>query len=151
MIIAVFIYYCTIAEKKKIIISLNDMKQTKIMYTLEFPMRCSPQILFEFIATPVGLQEWFADEVNQRENQFSFTWNGAIDQAEMIEEFDTEYVRFRWSYYKADEFFEFRIEQSDVTSETILKITDFAEKNDLKDAERLWNTQVNDLKHRIGS
>ncbi|MES2477665.1 MAG: START-like domain-containing protein [Bacteroidota bacterium] len=127
------------------------MKQTKIMYTLEFPMRCSPQILFEFISTPVGLQEWFADEVNQRENQFSFTWNGAIDEAELLEEFENEYVRFRWDYYKPNEFFEFRIEQSPVTNETIFKITDFAEKNDLKDAERLWNTQVNDLKHRIGS
>jgi len=38
-----------------------------------------------------------------------------------------------------------------VTNETIFKITDFAEKNELKDAERLWNQQVNDLKHRIGS
>jgi hypothetical protein len=127
------------------------MKQTKIMYTLEFPLRCSPQILFDFISTPVGLQEWFADEVNQRENQFSFTWNGSIDEAELLEEFENEYVRFRWDYYKANEFFEFRIEQSPVTNETIFKITDFAEKNDLKDAERLWNQQVNDLKHRIGS
>jgi len=121
------------------------------MYTLEFPMRCSPQILFEFISTPVGLQEWFADEVNQRENQFSFTWNGAVDEAELLEEFENEYVRFRWDYYKPNEFFEFRIEQSPVTNETIFKITDFAEKNELKDAERLWNQQVNDLKHRIGS
>ena len=127
------------------------MKQTKIMYTLEFPIRCSPQILFEFISTPVGLQEWFADEVNQRDNQFNFTWNGAVDYAELLEEFENEYVRFRWDYYREDEFFEFRIEQSPVTNETILKITDFAEKNDLKDAERLWNTQVNDLKHRTGS
>jgi hypothetical protein len=129
----------------------ENMRNTKIMYTLEFPMRCSPQILFEFISTPVGLQEWFADEVNQRENQYSFTWNGAIDQAELLEEFENEYVRFRWDYYKPNEFFEFRIEQSPVTNETIFKITDFAEKNELKDAERLWNQQVNDLKHRIGS
>jgi hypothetical protein len=121
------------------------------MYTLEFPIRCSPPILFEFISTPVGLQEWFADEVNQRENQFSFSWNGSVDHAELLEEFENEYVRFRWDYYRENEFFEFRIEQSPVTNETILKITDFAEKNELKDAERLWNTQVNDLKHRTGS
>lgn len=127
------------------------MRHSKIMYTLEFPIRCSPPILFEFLSTPVGLQEWFADEVNHRDTQYYFSWNGSVDTAELIEEFENEYVRFRWDYYKENEFFEFRIEQSPVTNETILKITDFADKNDLKDAERLWTTQVNDLKHRIGS
>lgn len=121
------------------------------MYTLEFPIRCSPPILFEFLSTPVGLQEWFADAVDQRDTFFYFSWNGSVDTAEMIEEFENEYVRFRWDYYGDDEFFEFRIEQSPITNETILKITDFADKFDLKDAERLWNTQVADLKHRIGS
>jgi hypothetical protein len=121
------------------------------MYTLEFPIRCSPPILFEFLSTPVGLQEWFADAVDQRDTQYFFSWNGSVDHAEMIEEFENEYVRFRWDYYKETEFFEFRIETSPVTNETILKITDFADKHDLKDAERLWSTQVNDLKHRIGS
>jgi uncharacterized protein YndB with AHSA1/START domain len=123
----------------------------KIMYSLEFPVRCSPTILYEFLSTPVGLQEWFADKVDQREQVFNFTWNGATDVAEQLEAFENEYVRYRWDYYDEDEFFEFRIEQSPVTNETILRITDFAEKNDIKDQERLWHSQVSDLKHRIGS
>ncbi len=123
----------------------------KIMYSLEFPVRCSPTILYEFLSTPVGLQEWFADKVDQRDQTFNFTWNGATDTADQLEAFENEYVRYRWDYYDEDEFFEFRIEQSPVTNETILRITDFAEKNDIKDQERLWNSQVSDLKHRIGS
>jgi uncharacterized protein YndB with AHSA1/START domain len=121
------------------------------MYTLEFPIRCSPAILYEFLSTPVGLQEWFADKVDQRDSMYYFSWNGAVDTAEVIEQFENNYVRYRWDYYDADEFFEFRIEQSPVTNETILRITDFADKTDLKDQERLWNTQVSDLKHRIGA
>lgn len=124
---------------------------TKIMYTLEFPVRCSPNILFEYLATPVGLQEWFADRVDQRESTFFFYWNGNPDEATMLEKFDNEYIRFKWDYMDEGEFFELRIEQSPVTSETILKITDFAEKADLPDQELLWNSQVADLKHRIGS
>src|SRR5690606_19303233 len=123
----------------------------KIMYSLEFPVRCSPTILYEFLSTPVGLQEWFADKVDQREQVFNFTWNGATDVAEQLEAFENEYVRYRWDYYDEDEFFEFRIEQSPVTNETILRITDFAEKNDIKDQESLWDSQVHELKHRIGS
>ena len=121
------------------------------MYTLEFPVRCSPTILYEFLYTPVGLQEWFADKVDQKDHTYYFTWNGAVDSADLVEAVENEFVVYRWDYYDDDEFFEFRIEQSPITNETILKITDFADKNDLKDQERLWNSQVSDLKHRIGS
>lgn len=127
------------------------MSKQKTIYSLEFPIRCSPTILYEFLSTPVGLQEWFADKVDQRDQTFYFNWNGSIDTADLIEKVENELVRYRWDYYGPDEFFEFRIEQSPVTNETILKITDFADKADLKDQERLWNSQVSDLKHRIGA
>jgi len=127
------------------------MSKKKNMYTMEFPVRCSPSILYEFLSTPVGLQEWFADKVDQRDHTFYFSWNGATDTAEVVEQLENEFVKYRWDYYGDDEYFEFRIEQSSITNETILKITDFADKTDMKDQERLWNTQVSDLKHRIGS
>lgn len=120
-------------------------------FSLEFPIRCSPTILFEFLSTPVGLSEWFADKVDQRDQTFKFSWNGSDDVAYKLEEVENEYVRYRWDYYNDDEFFEFSIEQSPVTNETILTITDFADKYDLKDQENLWSSQVADLKHRIGS
>ncbi|MFY7839278.1 MAG: START-like domain-containing protein, partial [Lacibacter sp.] len=44
----------------------------KVLYTLEFPVRCSPTILYEFLSTPSGLQEWFADKVDERDGVFAF-------------------------------------------------------------------------------
>jgi uncharacterized protein YndB with AHSA1/START domain len=130
---------------------MKTMSKKKMMYTLEYPVRCSPAILFDFLSNPVGLQEWFADKVDQRDQTYYFSWNGSSDTAEVIDQMENEYIRYRWDYYDEDEFFEFRIEQSSITNETILKITDFADKTDMKDQERLWNSQVSDLKHRIGS
>lgn len=127
------------------------MKNTKTKFSLEFPIRCSPAILYEFLSTPNGLQEWFADKVDQREDTYYFTWNGATDEAERVAFTENELVRYRWDYYAADEYFEFKIDQSIVTNETILTITDFADKSDVKDQQQLWDAQVNDLKHRIGS
>ncbi len=132
-------------------IALMPVKNKKIIYTLEYPIRSSPTILFEFLSTAVGLQEWFADKVDQRESQFYFYWSGSVDQAERTEMFENNYVRYRWDYYNDDEFFEFRIEQSIITNETILRITDFAEKAELDSAAQLWNQQVDNLKHRIGA
>ncbi len=123
----------------------------KQLYTLEFPVRCSPVILYEFLASPAGLQEWFADRVDDRDNVFSFTWNGTIEKAEVLEKEQDKFIRFHWLHTPKEEFFEFKIEKSEVTNQTILVIKDFAEKKEIKDQSRLWDYQVKELFHRLGS
>ncbi|HTO15133.1 MAG TPA: START-like domain-containing protein [Edaphocola sp.] len=123
----------------------------KSLFTLEFPVRCSPGILYEFLSTAAGLGEWFADEVDQRDDTFFFTWDGNTDEAQLLESEENVFVKYRWDYYDANEYFEFRITQSDVTNETILLVSDFADKSDVKDQQQLWGHQIEDLKHRIGS
>lgn len=123
----------------------------KQLFTLEFPVRCSPSILYEFLSTPAGLQEWFADKVDERDNVFSFSWNGTTDKAEVTESEQEKYIRFHWTHTPKDEYFEFRIEKSEVTNLTILIIKDFAEKAEVKDQSQLWDYQVKDLFHRLGN
>lgn len=123
----------------------------KQLYTLEYPVRCSPTILYEFISTPAGLQEWFADNVDERDQVFSFSWNGSIDMALMLEKEENKFVKYQWLNGPEDEYFEFRIEKSEVTNQTILVIKDFAEKKEIPDQSRLWDYQVKDLFHRLGN
>ena len=123
----------------------------KVLYTLEYPVRCSPGILYEFLRTPAGLQEWFADKVDERDGQFSFSWNGTEDKAELIDSEEDKFVRFRWDHMAKDEYFEWRIDKSEVTNQTILVINDFADKKEIKDQSQLWEYQVKELFHRIGS
>ena len=123
----------------------------KVLYTLEYPVRCSPGILYDFLTTPAGLQEWFADKVNERDGQFSFSWNGTEEKAELIDSEEDKFVRFRWDYMTKDEYFEWRIDKSEVTNQTILVISDFAEKKEIKDQSQLWQYQVKELFHRLGS
>lgn len=123
----------------------------KVQYELEYPVRCSPSILYEFLSTPAGLQEWFADKVDFRDNIFSFSWNGATEEAEVLEQEEEEFIRLRWLHAPNGEFFEFRIQISEVTNETILVVKDFAEKKEIADQSQLWDYQVKDLFHRIGN
>jgi uncharacterized protein YndB with AHSA1/START domain len=123
----------------------------KLLFTLEFPVRCSPSILYEFLSTPAGLQEWFADKVDERDNVFSFSWNGTTDKAEVMESEPEKFIRFHWVHQPKDEYFEFRIEKSEVTNQTILVIKDFADKGEVKDQSQLWDYQVKDLFHRLGN
>lgn len=122
-----------------------------MLYELEFPVRCSPGILYEFLSTPAGLQEWFADRVDFRDNVFSFSWNGSSEEAEILEQEEDEFIRFHWLHAPKEEFFEFRIQISEVTNMTILVVKDFADKREIKDQSQLWESQVKDLFHRIGN
>ena len=123
----------------------------KQLFTLEYPVRCSPSILYEFLSTPAGLQEWFAEKVDERDKVFSFFWDGIIDKAEVLESVDDKSIRFHWLHTPKEEFFEFSIEKSEVTNQTILLVKDFAEKKEIKDQSQLWDSQLKDLFHRIGS
>jgi hypothetical protein len=123
----------------------------KQLYTIEFPVRCSPAILWGFLSSPVGLQEWFADKVDERDGVYSFSWNGTEEKAIMLEKELDKFIRFRWNHMAKDEYFEFRIEKSEVTNQTILIIKDFADKKEIKDQSQLWEYQVKDLFHRLGS
>jgi uncharacterized protein YndB with AHSA1/START domain len=122
------------------------------LFTLEFPVRCSPTILYGFLSSPAGLQEWFADKVDEWEGVYSFTWNGeAPDKAEFLDSVEDKFVRYRWLHYDKNEYFEFKIERTEISNQTILTITDFAEKADIKDQSQLWEYQIKELFHRLGS
>ncbi len=123
----------------------------KQLYVLEYPVRCSPAILYEYLATPAGLQEWFADKVDEWEGVYSFHWNTSVEKAEVLEKEENKFIRYKWDTMDKDEYFEFRIEKTEITNQTILVIKDFAEKGEIKDQSLLWEYQVKDLFHRLGS
>ncbi|HMN33705.1 MAG: ATPase [Chitinophagaceae bacterium] len=123
----------------------------RLKYTIEYQINCSPSILYPFLSTSSGLGEWFADKVKHKDNSYTFEWEGSDETAEMIAAEENEYVVFRWDWMSSKEYFEFRIEKSPVTNETILTITDFADKNEMQDQQRLWDSQIQELKYRIGS
>ncbi|MGI8581407.1 MAG: START-like domain-containing protein [Chitinophagaceae bacterium] len=123
----------------------------KVKYTLEYPVRCSPGILYEFLSNPTGLQEWFADKVDEKDGHYSFSWDGSEEDAEVVDSEENKFIRYHWMNSPKDEYFEFKIDKSEVTNLTILTITDFAEKKEIKDQSQLWETQIKDLFYRLGN
>jgi hypothetical protein len=123
----------------------------KQLFTLEYPVRCSPTILFEFLATSNGLQEWFADKVDDKDDLFIFNWGGSLEKAQVLEKEQDRVIRFHWLHSAAGEYFEFKIEKTEVSNQTILIISDFAEKSEVKDQKQLWDYQIKELFHRLGN
>ncbi|MEW5675083.1 START-like domain-containing protein [Flavobacterium enshiense] len=126
----------------------------KVRYELEFPIMSSPQLLYQYISTPSGLQEWFADNVNSRGEFFTFVWNDSEEKARLASKKTGEKVKFRWvdeENKDAEYYFELRILEDEITKDVSLMVVDFAEENDLAEAKQLWENQISDLKHVIGS
>ena len=126
---------------------MND----KIKFELEFVIQSSPQLLYQYLSTPSGLSEWFADNVNSRGEIFNFIWDGSEEQAKLLKRKSDEFVRFNWLANEDDSYFEMRIIVDEITKDVSLFITDFAEEDELDEAKMLWDNQVSDLKQVLGS
>ena len=123
----------------------------KTKFEIEFVIQSSPQLLYQYLSTPSGLSEWFADNVNSRGEIFSFIWDGSEEQAKLLKRKSDEFVRFSWVANEDDSYFEMRIIVDEITKDVSLFITDFAEEEELEEAKMLWDNQVSDLKHVLGS
>lgn len=126
----------------------------KVKYEMEFEVNSSTAVLFNMISTPSGLSEWFADDVNIKDDLFTFIWDGSVQQAKMIGKKKGESVKFQWIDDIEDglkTYFEFAIKVDDLTNDVALVITDFTYADEVEDAKRLWDNQIQDLKTTIGS
>jgi len=123
----------------------------KIKFEVEFVIQSSPQLLFQYLATPSGLSEWFADNVNSRGEIFNFMWDGSEEEAKLLKKKSDEFIRFAWEESEDDAYFEMRIIVDEITSDVSLFITDFAEEDEVEEAKMLWENQVSSLKQVLGS
>ena len=124
----------------------------RFKFELEYNLNCSQKVLFSRLSTPEGLGEWFADQVNVDGDLFSFYWNSSESKARLSALKENKMVRFEWVGMENEEenYFEFRINVEELTSELALIITDFAEADEKEDAIYLWDSQINDLKRILG-
>lgn len=119
---------------------------------LEYTLNCSPKVLFPWLCTPEGLEEWFAEKVTVEKDLFTFTWDKTESKARLSALKDNKFVRFEWVGKEDLEsnYFEFRIEVQELTSDLALIITDFADPEEKDDAIFLWDSQIGDLKRMLG-
>jgi uncharacterized protein YndB with AHSA1/START domain len=127
-------------------------KEPKGKFELEYVIRTSAGILYEFITSPSGLSEWFADDVNIRDGVFTFFWDGSEQKAKLLGFKEEKYIRLSWLDKPEGTYFEFRIDKDELTGDISLIIIDFAdEASDLQTSKLLWDSQVNKLLGVLGS
>ena len=124
---------------------------------IERELRCkSASIIWPLLSTPEGLSKWIADEVERKGEQLTFTWGEVwshheIRNACVVEEEKGKYIRYAWDHDdQAEEYWELRIEKSDITNDFILIITDHALPEDVDSLEDIWESNLEQLHHATG-
>ena len=126
--------------------------EEKVKYEMEFVIKASPSLLYQYISTPSGMSEWYADNVNSRGEFFTFIWDGSEEKAKLLGKKTNERIKFRWMTDEdTDYFFELRIQVDEITKDVSLMVTDFAEEDEVEEGKMLWENMVSDLKQILGS
>jgi len=126
----------------------------KIKYELEFLLKTSSKSLENMLFTAAGLADWFADDVNIKDDIITFEWEGSQEEAKMLTKIMTYKIKWQWIEDQEDglnTFCELRYEIDPMTKVIILHVTDFAEEDDMDESKRLWEQQIGELKRVLGA
>lgn len=119
-------------------------------------MRASPKMLFPYVSTASGLSQWFAARVNVlSENKFDFYWDNESHLARQVSLRQNKGVRFEFLDPDPDgaenSYVDFRVDVSELTQSTFLRITDYSATTDPDELNSMWNGLLDKLKEIVGS
>ena len=108
--------------------------------------------MYNRLSTPSGLSEWFADNVNIKNNILTFFWEGSEEEAIVLKKKKNVFIQYQWiEDNNKDKYFEFMIQIDPMTKDICLIVTDFAEDEYEKEEDiQLWIKQIENLKNAIG-
>ncbi|MCB0794108.1 MAG: SRPBCC domain-containing protein [Flavobacteriales bacterium] len=124
----------------------------KQVYVMEFLVRSAPTVLYNLISTPSGFSEWFCDDVNVKDDNYSFEWDGETEVARCVGRKQGELIRFHWEDDDdPGSFFELRIRIDAMTQEVALVVTDHAWPREVESGRNLWSSQIATLQRVLGA
>ena len=123
----------------------------KKKFNIEYEIKSSPRILYTFLIEPNGLAQWFADDVNVREQVYSFNWDGDEQKAKLMSFKENKVVKFRWLDDEPQYYFEMEILQDELTNDVALGVTDFATEDNIADRKLIWDNQIDYLISVLGA
>jgi uncharacterized protein YndB with AHSA1/START domain len=124
----------------------------RVVVELEFFLRASVPMVFEYVSTSEGLSRWFCDAVIVKDDVFEFHWEGAFETARIINVEHDKKIVFHWEESEEEkDYIELEVHKSPITNETILRIKECCYEDEVSDVSELWESQVEELKKLLGA
>ncbi len=145
------IFVASLIKRLSFLINTNRNDMMHQLITIEYPLSTkSPNIIWDMISTSAGLQKWIADYVEDTADGFSFTWGEPWTQQDtkishILESEKFSRIRLKWDDQEEGDFWEMRIEKSELTGKLSLIIIDHAEEDDVDYIKEVWDKNLNRL------
>jgi uncharacterized protein YndB with AHSA1/START domain len=128
----------------------------KHKFVTEYELRSSPKVLFPYISTASGLEQWFAEKVNiLPDHRFDFLWDGESHVARQAAHRLNKAVRYEFLDGEESDtdlsYIEMKLEVSELTQSTYLKVIDYSQNADEQELLSMWNGLIDSLKEIVGS
>jgi len=130
-------------------------------FVKEYELNTTPKVLFPFLSTTAGLEDWFADRAKAtQEGVIFFEWDGAdhlgvIDTIKLNKSVRYCFLQDAAEAHLVQErqhqfpFIEFSIVPGNFSQSVFLRVTDLTESSS-EDIEETWDFLISTLKERIG-
>jgi len=128
----------------------------KNKFVADYQINASKKILFQYISTASGLEEWFADEVKiNKDKVFIFDFDNDEHHAKIASIRNNSHVKFEFfdptnPEEKDHSYIEFKLEENELTQTLFLKIIDYSDGYDDEELEAIWEGLVGKLKEMVG-
>lgn len=125
-------------------------------FEFEYEIKASPKVLYPYLSTASGLQQWFADKVTVKNaEQFIFFWDDENHRAQLVQNKINKSVKFEFNRPDAAAHsaqIELVLDVSELSNTTYLKVYDSASTfKSPADATELWDYLTDKLKEIVGS
>lgn len=126
----------------------------KIKFEQEYLLKTSLKVLNNMLMTPSGLSEWFCDDVNVKDDIYTFYWDGSEEQARLLSKKANDHIKLRWLEDEEDgldSYIEMRFKADPMTKAAVLNFTGFAYEDELEETQLYWENTIGELKRIIGA
>jgi uncharacterized protein YndB with AHSA1/START domain len=129
---------------------------SKDQFVADYQLNASKKIVYTYLSTASGLQEWFADKVRIDEDKnyiFNFDQEDHYAKQTIVK----ANLHVRWDFFDpkfpnsaVESFIEFKLDETELTQSLFLKVIDQSNLYTLDELEGIWEGLILKLKETIG-
>lgn len=125
-------------------------------FVADYQINASKKIVFHYLSTASGLEEWFADNVRIDEDKnYIFNFDNEDHYARLASLRSNAHVKFDFfDPSNPDDsnhsYIEFKLEENELTQSLFLKVIDYSNDYEEEELVAIWDGLVHRLKEIIG-
>ena len=123
----------------------------RIKQELEFPIRASPVIIYDYISNTSNLTQWFCEDLKAKDrDNYLFIWENEERKAKIERRVRGKLIRWSWEDSPKGEYLELEVIKDDMTGDVLIKVTDFCDEEEADSNFELWEADIEHLGGVIG-